>query len=112
VEGRRIDKEDRRDKKHMKIVINRRYGGFRISREARELYCKYSLEINKVKGEYHDFDVDRTDPILIRVVEELGDKANGGFAELKIVEVPDDVRWTIKDYDGIEWVAEVHRTWE
>ena len=46
------------------------------------------------------------------MVEELGERANSIFSDLKIVEVPDDVEWTIKDYDGIEWVAEVHRTWE
>lgn len=96
----------------MKVVINRRYGGFGISREARELYSKYYLERYKRIGDYHDYDVDRTDPILVRVVEELGEQADGGFAKLKVIEVPDDIEWTINDYDGIEWVAEVHRTWE
>jgi len=54
----------------------------------------------------------RTDPILVNVVEELGEMANGPHAELKIVDVPDDVEWEIAEYDGIEWVAEKHRTWE
>jgi len=53
----------------------------------------------------------RTHPLLIRVVEELGSEANGPFADLKIVEVPDDVHWDIEEYDGIERVAEQHRTW-
>jgi hypothetical protein len=48
---------------------------------------------------------------LIQVVEELGDGANGYFAKLKIVEIPDDVLWQIEEYDGKEWVAEQHRTW-
>lgn len=26
-------------------------------------------------------------------------------------EVPDDVQWQIEEYDGREWVAETHRTW-
>jgi hypothetical protein len=34
------------------------------------------------------------------------------LAELKVVESPDDVEWEIEEYDGIEWIAEVHRTWE
>jgi hypothetical protein len=25
--------------------------------------------------------------------------------------VPDGVEWTVEEYDGREWVAEVHRTW-
>lgn len=54
---------------------------------------------------------DRDDLDLISLVEELGEKANGDCAELKILEIPDDVEWEIKEYDGNEWVAEIHRTW-
>ena len=53
----------------------------------------------------------RTDPTMIQVVEELGAKANGRFAELKLVEIPDGMNYTIEDYDGMEHIAEVHRTW-
>lgn len=66
--------------------------------------------------EYEKYDLetrpeDRTDPQLIQVIEELGKKANGRCAELKIVEIPDNVQWHIHDYDGYEHVAEDHRTW-
>lgn len=54
---------------------------------------------------------DRSDPILIQVVEELGKKANGECAELKIVEIPDGIQWEIDEYDGRETIAEVHNTW-
>ena len=37
--------------------------------------------------------------------------ANGGSANIKVVEVPEDVDWEIAEYDGVEWVAEKHRTW-
>jgi hypothetical protein len=30
---------------------------------------------------------------------------------LAIVEIPDDVQWIIEENDGMEWVAEKHRTW-
>lgn len=56
-------------------------------------------------------DVERNDPDLIKVIEELGDEANGTFAELKIIEVPDNTKYTIEEYDGIEWVSEEHSTW-
>ena len=58
------------------------------------------------------FTNDRANKHLIEAIEELGEKANGPFAKLKIVEVPDDVKWHIAEYDGREWVAENHRTWE
>lgn len=56
-------------------------------------------------------DLARDDPVLVQVVSELGDQANGKHAELKIVEIPADVDWTVEEYDGAEWVAERHRTW-
>ena len=57
------------------------------------------------------YDLERNDPLLIQVVEEMGKNANNRFSELKIVEIPDDVAWHIQEYDGLEWVAENHRTW-
>lgn len=56
-------------------------------------------------------DVERNDPLLVQVVEELGQVAASRHAELKIVEIPDDVQWDIDEYDGMEHIAEVHRTW-
>lgn len=53
----------------------------------------------------------RDDPLLVQVVEELGDAANGPHAELAIVDIPADVEFTIEEYDGREHVAEAHRTW-
>ena len=93
----------------MKVVINKCHGGFSLSKEA----VQYILDKhNKVVDQYAGYNpVDRSDPALVDVVETLGEKADGGFAELKIVEVPDDVKWHIEEYDGKEWVAEDHRTW-
>lgn len=63
------------------------------------------------KTVFTERDVARDDPYLVQVVEELGDRANGRHAELKIVEIPADVDWEIDEYDGTEWVAEKHRVW-
>lgn len=60
---------------------------------------------------WYSGDLERDDPVLIAVVKELGEKANGHYANLQIVDVPDDVKWQIEEYDGLEWVAEAHRTW-
>ena len=59
----------------------------------------------------HDSSIERDDPTLVQVVEELGEAANGAFADLQIVEIPEDVDWEIDDYDGKERVAERHRSW-
>jgi hypothetical protein len=60
----------------------------------------------------YDKDIPRDDPDLIQTIKELKKEANGPFASLKIVNVPDDVEWQIEEYDGLEWIAEKHRTWE
>lgn len=54
----------------------------------------------------------RTHPDLIKVIEELGEeKSSGQLAELRIIEIPDGIDWQIDEYDGIETVEEVHRSW-
>lgn len=55
--------------------------------------------------------IQRNDALLVQVVEELGESANGKYAHLKVLEIPDDVEWQIEEYDGKEWIAEKHRTW-
>jgi hypothetical protein len=65
-------------------------------------YKKFSLSARDIK---------RDDPTLVQVVKELKKKASGACAYLKVVSIPDDVKWVIAEYDGAEWVAEEHRTW-
>lgn len=60
---------------------------------------------------FHDTEIKRDDPILVKVVKELGTEANGQCAELKIVTIPKGVEWIIEEYDGLEHIAEVHQTW-
>lgn len=48
-------------------------------------------------------DLPRHDKDLVAVVEELGDKANGDCADLKVVEISSNL-YRIDDYDGAESV--------
>lgn len=92
----------------MKIVINSKYGGFGLSETAIGLY---KAKKNITDDDFYYFDVERNDPVLVEVVEKLGEDANDDYSKLKIVEIPDDVQWQIVEYDGWEHVAEKHRTW-
>ena len=92
----------------MKIVINKCYGGFGLSKEAYE-YLGLAWDGHGYEYRYHG---NRADHKLVECVETLGDAANGSLAKLKVVEIPDDVEWEIEEYDGVEWVSEVHRTWK
>jgi hypothetical protein len=69
----------------------------------------YNNFINSIR--LSDRPDDRSDPALIQVVEELGEKTNGKYAEIKIVEIPDGVSWEISEYDGMERVQEKHQSW-
>ena len=71
--------------------------------QSNKLYSKLTINSRRIN---------RDDETLVKVVEELGESANGECAELKIIEIPDDVDWEIAEYDGVEWVAEKHRTWD
>lgn len=81
----------------MKIVINKCFGGFGLSEKAKEI-----LDIDNSFDEYQ---IDRNDPKLIEVVETLGDEANGRYARLRVVNIPDDATdWELDEYDGAEEV--------
>ncbi len=73
--------------------------------------CGSYKEVNSRDLYFSDRDIARDDPILIQLVEEMGEKVNGRFAELKIVEIPADVNWEITEYDGYESAEEIHRSW-
>lgn len=91
------------------------------STKTKEEYDKYSKIWDKTKikdrskledsGYFCQRDIERTDPILVEIVKLLGKKANGRCAELRIIEIPDNVEWEIDEYDGMEHVAEKHKTW-
>lgn len=61
-----------------------------------------------IQNEAETLDLDehhREDPLLIQIVEELGEEASGWAATLKVVEIPDELangNYMIDDYDGAE----------
>lgn len=90
-----------------KVVISPQFGGFGLSTEGEKLY----KDATKNWGVYSRY-IPRDDATLVSLVEEHGSEfMSGPHATLKVVEIPDDVEWTIEEYDGNEWVAEKHRTW-
>ena len=90
----------------MKVVINKCFGGFGLSKEA------YKFLNIPWDGYGYEFMEDRSNPALVKCVEDLGKDASGEFSSLKVVEIPGDVDWWINEYDGLESVVEKHREWE
>ena len=91
-----------------KVVINRCYGGFGLSEAA---LSEYKRRAGVTDENWWVYDIERDSEHLVALVEEMGQDVNNKFSKLHIVDVPDDVLWEIDDYDGMEWVAEQHRTW-
>lgn len=94
----------------MKVVINRCFGGFTLSVKAQELAISRGFnpeDFSSYEKEY------RTNPIVVAIVEELGEEANGGCSELEVVDIPFDSTegWEIDEYDGLETIHETHRSW-
>jgi hypothetical protein len=89
----------------------------RIESKEGEDFYKMPLEdraaYNKTHSEQtiYDREIERNDPALVQTVEELGHKAWGEHAELAVIEIPDYVDYVVEEYDGMEHIAEAHRTW-
>lgn len=107
----------------MPVAYNACYGGFSLSvdavRRAREisgnpLWGGPCLDGDKLKSggvvdQFRTFDlahveVPRHDSVLIQVIKEMGEAANGAFAALSIRELPAGTRYRIDEYDGMESV--------
>lgn len=85
-----------------KVVYNRCYGGFELSKEARKMLA----ELKGISPDKIDADaIPRHDKDLITVVETLGDKANTTVSKLDIEEIESST-YRITEYDGYETVQE------
>ena len=107
----------------MKVLINKCHGGYSMSADALSMYADKKGLKYSVKNEFLPFleladgtslssyNIERNDPTLIAVFEELGDEdfsgSMSGATEVVIVEVPDGAQYKIGEYDGLEWIEQV-----
>lgn len=103
-----------------KVVYNACYGGFSLSPLAIARYAeikgfsiyskasKYGIMSHYTDPEFEnhfwDREIQRSDPALVQVVEELGTEADGECANLRIADVPEGTLYRIDEYDGFESV--------
>lgn len=66
----------------------------------------YYTKDNPVNENYWDDDqIERTDPVMVKIVEELGSKkASGNHASIQIRDLPAGTQYHIDEYDGYEQV--------
>lgn len=102
-----------------KIVINCCFGGFSVSEQGAKWLLangaspeKVTITINHHGWVTVTCDLERHDPLLVRMVEELGEQANGTNAQLSVhtLETP---LYRVYEYDGAESVEEPrHIVWD
>ncbi len=89
------------------VAINTCFGGFTLSKKAVEELCKrigdpniksYSFDSSQKYPRHH--------PILIEVIKELGEEADGSFSEIEIEYIEEIYKdyYSISEYDGNEGV--------
>jgi uncharacterized protein (TIGR02145 family) len=85
----------------MKVVINRCFGGFSVSREI------YEMMGLKWDDYGYAFDNDRTNKELIKCIEKIGTERSSEeyrSAKLEVVNIPDDATdWEILNYNMGGW---------
>ena len=81
------------------VMYNGCYGGFEFSEEAIRLYNELSVcPMNAA--------ISRTDPVMIQVVRELGERANTLYSQILLDDIPLRFidHYLIHEYDGNESV--------
>jgi hypothetical protein len=95
------------------------YARMKLGSISSDLFYSVLKDLGKVISEFpnsedywfSDRDIPRNDCDLVKVVKKLGSEANGRFSNLKVVKIPNKVKWMIDEYDGLESVEEKHRSW-
>lgn len=94
-----------------KVVVNGCFGGFGVSEQGAEWLLTNGASADKVRVHregrfnYVSVDLERHDPLLVRMVETLGSAANGDCAKL-FVHTMEQPLYRIDEYDGSESVEE------
>lgn len=94
--------------KLVEVMYNKCYGGFQVSREALQRYIELKkimgFDMTKVEDREITRGIDRTDEIMIKIVKELGTRANCKYSDIGIRSFPlrykDHIE--IGEYDGYE----------
>jgi len=85
----------------MKVVIT----NSTLSMADNEVIKRYA-KLKNLPANFDISQIDRTDSTLIQVVEELN------ASDFKIIEIPDNVKWTIREQDNSEYLVENHQIYK
>lgn len=81
-----------------------------------EEFMRASMDQRQESNEAYDSavleprEIERTDPALVQVVEELGKYANSRFSDLQIETLEKGQKYVIDEYDGLETIVTIENT--
>lgn len=103
--------DEKKDKKDEKVIYDRELTP-QGTDKMNDIYWQFKGKTG-IQGRYWEtwLEEERTNLLLIKVIEELGEKASERVSKLNIIEIPNNVKWQIEEYDGCEHISEQHRTW-
>jgi len=91
--------------KRVKYVNDKWWFGLSEKRRA-------SLEKQYEAQTVNSHNIPRDDPALIQAIKQIGLKESADrCCKLKIIKIPQNIKWKIENDSGREWIAEQHRTW-
>lgn len=106
----------------VRIILSTSVSGFWFSKiglkrlaelgyeEAKE-YIDSPDEVDGVLYYYGGINIDRDNPLLLQLVDELGDSMLED-GKVVVIEIPDDVDWIVDQYEGgQEFIREKSRHW-
>jgi len=84
------------------VMYNTCYGGFSLSEAAVAEYRRRCPEAVHVSAR----NVERHDPVMVQIVREMQEKANGMCAKIELERIPAEYQnhYEIGEYDGLEGV--------
>lgn len=93
------------NEEEIEILYNIRYGGWRISEKAIQLYKLRNP--NLILTEDFDYYCHRNDLILVQIYKELGDEFDVKYSRTKIKKILKKYEnyYGIGEYDGKEWIT-------
>jgi hypothetical protein len=93
----------------LKVLCNKTLGGFQLSDEAIELFDKRKAKLGQPRIWY--WDVQRHDPLLVSIFEELGPRFNRDSVTnvaIELIEAKYENYYTIQNEEGYEKIV-IHK---
>jgi len=102
-----VEENEKEDGEMLEVLYCSCYGGWGISKKARELYRNKMNELNPSTNNIRYSFYERHDPLLVSIFKELGKEFDDKYSrsDIKLIPKKYEKYYDIQEYDGLETVA-------